>query len=231
MSLLKICVFFFNVYIMLVMLMMVHTTHGKLICACTTPACNDTGIITCNAVTSCYTQYLDRGDGSSPVTRGCIDDTTPLFCENRRPIVPDTTWPHLTCCKQPMCNADNGVVTAPTWPQKIFETTTVHVFQPQDTPHRNSNHPAENFKPRSDDEFYHPAFMIILPVITVCLFAMLIVVIAAVVRQSRSRRHRTSGEFGANFNNTGLPVANCRGNCYGSGDPYIREKFFQSVQV
>lgn len=89
--------------------------EGKFItCLCTTKHCRGVGTHTCNTTNMCYTQFLDRKDGSDPVVRGCINEKTPLLCENRPPAVPPNKWPLLQCCSDNMCNQD-GVPTAPPW--------------------------------------------------------------------------------------------------------------------
>ncbi len=42
----------------------------------------------------------------SGIIRGCIDDRTPLLCENRKPRVYNGPWPVLHCCKEKWCNKD-----------------------------------------------------------------------------------------------------------------------------
>ncbi len=49
----------------------------------------------------------------SGIVRGCIDERTPLLCENRKPQVYTGPWPVLHCCKQEWCNKD-VVPTVPT---------------------------------------------------------------------------------------------------------------------
>lgn len=41
-------------------------------CVCTTRACQELGEPVCNTPGLCYSQFLDRKDGSNPVTKGCI---------------------------------------------------------------------------------------------------------------------------------------------------------------
>lgn len=88
---------------------------GKFItCICTTTHCQAQGQTTCNTTSMCYSQYLDRKDGSNPLVRGCIISKTPLLCENRRPAVRDHNWPILACCNTNLCNQD-VVPTIPPW--------------------------------------------------------------------------------------------------------------------
>ncbi|XP_038044389.1 BMP and activin membrane-bound inhibitor homolog [Patiria miniata] len=229
MNLVQMCILGLYVMVITLVQMKTHITHGQLTCACTTPACNDTGSVTCSAVTSCYTQYLDRRDGSSPITRGCIDEKTPLLCENRRPFVHVTPWPHLQCCKESMCNADTVIITPPMWPRKASQSTTAQVFLRDSHPHENSKLPAHDSEQYTDDNFQHPVMVIVLPVVALCLFVILLIVVIVVVRQSRT--HHRTGESGANIHAAGLPDSHCRGKFYNTGDPYIREKFFNSVPV
>lgn len=79
---------------------------GGLTCACTTLDCEAERRETCEAEFFCYVETLD-----SVVTRGCINNKTPLLCENRKPSKLATghypNWPHLICCKdKPLCNQD-----------------------------------------------------------------------------------------------------------------------------
>ncbi|XP_022099063.1 uncharacterized protein LOC110983807 [Acanthaster planci] len=229
MAMVQMCVLGLYAVLVFMMQMKTYVTYGQLICACTTAACNDTGSVTCHAVTSCYTQYLDQRDGSSPITRGCIDEKTPLLCENRRPFVPVTPWPHLRCCKESMCNADTVILTPPAWPRRLVQSTTAQVFPTGDIrPHHNSKQPAQNSDPKAEN-VKQPILIIALPVVVLCLFVILLIVVVIIVKQSRTR-HRTS-EFGANTNTTGLPTRRGRGVLYNTGDPYVREKFLSSVPV
>jgi hypothetical protein len=62
------------------------------------------------------TQIDDGNDDE--IVRGCIDDSTPLLCENRRPLTYTGTWPVLLCCRENWCN--RGVVpTLPAWATDI----------------------------------------------------------------------------------------------------------------
>ncbi|ELU12144.1 hypothetical protein CAPTEDRAFT_204690 [Capitella teleta] len=104
-------------------------------CMCTTRDCKRDQKVSCEAQSMCYVQYVPeiieevtddpssvqstRGPswrtGISSVVRGCIDDPTPLLCENRRPHTYTGTWPVLLCCKDgDWCN--RGVMpTTPPW--------------------------------------------------------------------------------------------------------------------
>lgn len=83
-------------------------------CMCSTSQCVEHGMQTCNTTGMCFTQYLDRGDGSQPVIRGCIASKTPLLCENRRPAIAEGSWPVLLCCNSNFCNRD-VMPTVPPW--------------------------------------------------------------------------------------------------------------------
>ncbi|KAG8180870.1 hypothetical protein JTE90_016884 [Oedothorax gibbosus] len=83
-------------------------------CECTTTHCLEHNTRQCNTTSVCFSQFLDRRDGSDPVVRGCIKSKTPLLCENRRPAVARGAWPLLLCCSSNMCNRD-AVPTPPPW--------------------------------------------------------------------------------------------------------------------
>ncbi|XP_015924148.1 uncharacterized protein [Parasteatoda tepidariorum] len=87
---------------------------GSITCECTTTHCMEHHMEHCNTTGVCFSQYLDRHDGSYPVVRGCIQSKTPLLCENRRPAVARGTWPLLLCCNSNLCNRD-VVPTPPPW--------------------------------------------------------------------------------------------------------------------
>lgn len=90
---------------------------GKFItCACTTDHCKVQRTNRCNTTSMCYTQFLQKSDGSDPITRGCINTKTPLLCENRRPAVLSAKWPLLVCCSSNLCNQDS-LPTPPLWTQ------------------------------------------------------------------------------------------------------------------
>jgi hypothetical protein len=59
---------------------------------------------------------LDKKDGSHPVTRGCVQGSTPILCENRRPEVKkQLPWPYLKCCDSgDLCNSEM-MSTPPSW--------------------------------------------------------------------------------------------------------------------
>jgi len=112
---------------------------GKLRCVCTTPECDHDGTASCVADHFCYVQLfpplspvasqLPRSPSSrsrSPslpslpldITRGCIDDDTPLLCENKRPSTYNGAWPILHCCSQDWCNR-LIVPTFPPWAKHV----------------------------------------------------------------------------------------------------------------
>uniref|UniRef100_T1J664 Activin types I and II receptor domain-containing protein n=1 Tax=Strigamia maritima TaxID=126957 RepID=T1J664_STRMM len=88
--------------------------QGKtLTCVCTTSDCETLGVNTCNTTHLCYTQILERADGSGPVIRGCITNRSPILCENRPPATKGK-WPLLLCCNSSMCN-QLALPTQPAW--------------------------------------------------------------------------------------------------------------------
>ncbi|XP_069174908.1 uncharacterized protein [Procambarus clarkii] len=83
-------------------------THERVInCECSTTECVASGVHTCSTSHMCYSQLLDRCDGTHPVIRGCINDggLNTLLCLNLRPSV-DGSWPYLVCCNTHFCNRD-----------------------------------------------------------------------------------------------------------------------------
>lgn len=91
-------------------------TDRQLLCECTTTHCKNTNRRTCHSQYKCYTQYLDKKDGSHPITRGCVQGSTPILCENRRPEVRrKLKWPYLRCCDGgDLCNSA-VMPTPPSW--------------------------------------------------------------------------------------------------------------------
>ncbi|XP_021913616.1 BMP and activin membrane-bound inhibitor homolog isoform X4 [Zootermopsis nevadensis] len=91
----------------------------QLLCECTTTHCKSTNRTTCHSQYKCYSQYLDKKDGSHPVTRGCVQGNTPILCENRRPEVrKKLKWPYLKCCDNgDLCNSVD--LTTPSWVSNI----------------------------------------------------------------------------------------------------------------
>ena len=71
---------------------------------------------------------------ASSIVRGCIDDRTPLLCENRRPLTYNGPWPVLLCCKENWCNRDVQPTLPPwvddvrgTW-YRLFDRTGASTF-------------------------------------------------------------------------------------------------------
>jgi len=103
---------------------------GKLQCVCTTPECDREGTSACRADNFCYVQVIPPVSASVPavastsarrsgaVTRGCIDDDTPLLCENKRPSTYRGAWPVLHCCSHDWCN-HNVLPTFPPWASHV----------------------------------------------------------------------------------------------------------------
>ena len=91
---------------------------GTIECACTTAECKRDSLTSCTAENMCYVQYValtsEDDDPSAAPVRGCIDEKTPLLCENRRPVTFTGSWPVLHCCKEDGCNKD-VMPTEPAW--------------------------------------------------------------------------------------------------------------------
>lgn len=89
---------------------------GVIECVCTTADCQLEHRTMCEANHMCYVQYMSPSDHPGPVhvVRGCIDERTPLLCENRRPQAYTGSWPVLHCCRDSYCNKD-VLPTDPTW--------------------------------------------------------------------------------------------------------------------
>ena len=112
---------------------------GRLDCVCTTAECRRDGTTTCRADNFCYVQLIPPVSAAvspppppdSPgapaaaaavaaaVTRGCIDDGTPLLCENQRPSTYRGAWPVLHCCRRDRCNHHAVVPTLPPWARHV----------------------------------------------------------------------------------------------------------------
>ena len=89
-------------------------------CICTTAECHTEKTRTCTAEHFCYVQSmvnpLAGGDKTPMIIRGCIDERTPMLCDNRRPDLREISkaaWPVLHCCRDTYCNKD--VIPTP-WP-------------------------------------------------------------------------------------------------------------------
>ncbi|XP_076361256.1 uncharacterized protein LOC143252658 [Tachypleus tridentatus] len=103
-----------------------HFSNGRRItCICTTSQCQLEHHSTCNTSSVCYTQFLDRKDGSSPLVRGCIITKTPLLCENRRPAIV-SNWPILMCCSTNFCNEET-LPTSTAWIMSKLPNTSIKV--------------------------------------------------------------------------------------------------------
>jgi len=85
------------------------------------------------------------GPETSPIVRGCIDERTPLLCENRRPQAYTGSWPVLLCCKEEWCNKD-VLPTLPPW-LTSFENTDEEEIQLRPKPHEPSDE--DDFQLRS----------------------------------------------------------------------------------
>ena len=83
---------------------------------CTTADCQHEQRNTCQATNLCYVQFMPPGIDTDrlPVIRGCIDELTPLLCENRPPKSYTGSWPVLHCCRENFCNQD-VMPTVPSW--------------------------------------------------------------------------------------------------------------------
>ena len=101
---------------------------GKLHCVCTTTECDRDGTLTCQADNFCYVQIIppvsasvsagSTVPSSGEFTRGCIDDDTPLLCENKRPSTYRGAWPVLYCCTDHWCNRE-VTPTLPPWASHV----------------------------------------------------------------------------------------------------------------
>ncbi|XP_064613863.1 uncharacterized protein LOC135477627 [Liolophura sinensis] len=89
-------------------------------CACSTEDCKREMKFSCTTKNICYVQYLATtrmDDDREAIERGCIDESTPLLCENRRPqkLRAHAPWPILYCCNdKDFCN-QNVLPTIPTY--------------------------------------------------------------------------------------------------------------------
>uniref|UniRef100_T1JAZ2 Activin types I and II receptor domain-containing protein n=1 Tax=Strigamia maritima TaxID=126957 RepID=T1JAZ2_STRMM len=103
--------------------------QGKMLtCVCTTTDCQMHKVNTCSTIHKCYTQLLERDDGSGPIVRGCITNKSPLLCENRPPAT-SGNWPLLHCCNYSMCN-EEATPTQPAWLQdKINVSSAIKLNQ------------------------------------------------------------------------------------------------------
>ncbi|GBM05678.1 hypothetical protein AVEN_175531-1 [Araneus ventricosus] len=134
------CLTFVLTFLSAVPLLLVQ---GRMIsCACSTLACREEGTRTCSTTGLCFSQYLDRQDGSDPLVRGCISGRTHLLCENRRPAVDQhRSWPTLMCCDKNMCNAKvSPIVPTSTTQNYNFAGTNTSEAPPEpESPQRSTN--------------------------------------------------------------------------------------------
>nr|CAH0099740.1 unnamed protein product [Daphnia galeata] len=107
----KMEVYWWNALFMIVSLVMAESEQDETIqCICTTSICQEMAEPVCTTSGLCYSQYLDRRDGTNPVTKGCVNLKTPLLCENRPPKSASSLrvrWPILLCCRTQMCNKED----------------------------------------------------------------------------------------------------------------------------
>ncbi|XP_046446781.1 uncharacterized protein LOC124196041 isoform X1 [Daphnia pulex] len=100
-----------NALVMFISLALAESEQDETIqCICTTRICQEMAEPVCITSGLCYSQYLDRRDGTNPVTKGCVNLKTPLLCENRPPKSPSSLrvrWPILLCCRTQMCNKED----------------------------------------------------------------------------------------------------------------------------
>ncbi|XP_074659423.1 uncharacterized protein LOC141912104 [Tubulanus polymorphus] len=101
-----------------VILLLMETDHvqGDVNCVCTTRACKQRQKRTCQGRYMCYAQSIAASiaDIGLDIVRGCIDDRTPLLCENKIPKDVTGAWPVLHCCKDDWCN-QHVVPQIPQW--------------------------------------------------------------------------------------------------------------------
>lgn len=107
-----------------------HLLTGKVECACTTSECARDGTTACRADNFCYVQIIPPVSASASsgtmtatshggdVSRGCIDEDTPLLCENKRPSTYRGVWPVLLCCSVDWCNG-HVLPTLPPWASHV----------------------------------------------------------------------------------------------------------------
>ncbi|XP_077978950.1 uncharacterized protein LOC144434374 [Glandiceps talaboti] len=213
-------------------------------CACTTPECLLRNTKVCNASRHCYAEYLQRNDGVDPISRGCIDSTSTLLCENRKPEVLNSAWPILVCCNEPMCNKD-VIPTHPTWhfetnkkdegvlgASDFEEVNKVHEENTVVSSNPDQDRKTESTSPRGGivaDPVY-----IAIAIAGLCL-VVLIVVLGLFVIQHKKEQFPPPNtgpedeccQTESKHSHSGLHRMMHRTEC--AGDPYICEKFFNSV--
>ncbi|XP_069111823.1 BMP and activin membrane-bound inhibitor homolog [Argopecten irradians] len=112
----------------------VFTLTAGLECVCTTQECMDRKMTTCRASHYCYSETIDDPLFKDLTSRGCIDSSTPLLCENRRPAKLRAAWPVLHCCNdRSFCN-ENVVPTQPPRPVPEVEEPVYEDFNTEPTP-------------------------------------------------------------------------------------------------
>lgn len=148
--------------------------EGKLLCECSTIDCKLDRRRSCEADYFCYVE-----NANSIVTRGCINDKTPLLCENRKPSKLPTDhheeWPYLFCCKdEDYCNRE----IVPVKPTEEVTVTQVNIIPEEKyNPYvreefEDSNTPCPNSS--SDSSKLNPIYIAV-PVAGVCVLLALII--------------------------------------------------------
>lgn len=149
--------------------------EGKLLCECSTIDCQIERRKSCEADHFCYVENIN-----SVLTRGCINDKTPLLCENRKPSkLPSghyEEWPFLFCCKdEDYCNRE----IVPVKPTEEVTVTQVNIIPDEKyNPYvreefDDSNTPCPNSS-SSDSSKLNPIYIAV-PVAGVCVLLALII--------------------------------------------------------
>ncbi|PSN34380.1 hypothetical protein C0J52_26215 [Blattella germanica] len=111
---------------------MCHIFTGRLLlCACTTGDCREKNKTTCQS-NKCFTQYLEKTDGSDPLTKGCMKRGESFLCENRQPGSEEKTenWPYLVCCDdEDLCNKKTLIIRHP-WHNSFKRSRQNNFLQP-----------------------------------------------------------------------------------------------------
>ncbi|XP_070565833.1 BMP and activin membrane-bound inhibitor homolog [Ptychodera flava] len=218
-------------------------------CACTTLECNQMNTRVCNTSRLCFSQYLERKDGGNPITRGCIDSTSTLLCENRKPEALDSSlWPVLVCCNEPMCNLH----TSPSFPSSDVETNVQDHHSDSEIPEIEEENVQNREKidveteldekqsTRTEDsventyQWTSDPVYIAIAIAALCLIVLLVVLALFVVRQRKTpfpSQTQTEQEccqaMARKHSHSGLHRMMHTKEC--AGDPYICERFFNSV--
>jgi len=158
-----------------------HYAKGLLQCACTTADCRTEGAVRCVASSMCYVQFLDRGDGASPWSRGCIDGiANSLLCENQPPAAlsasygkgrkgrrklggrgsgleagPPILWPLIHCCSTSFCNSEEFSASYPVWMKKKLGMNSTSGFDSNRQGYWKENSHGPNSLANHDDERDH----------------------------------------------------------------------------